>query len=136
MLPGLYWLAGDRVRDRIDEGLSALRAVTEAASISFVDTDEVEQNDGHLARLQGEMAVAMEEERYDDARRAQSEIRVMLLPSQQSQRRLEHLQAQNAAEQVRLAVPRSEGALQRLARESWRRSVANCDSLQFAATTP
>jgi hypothetical protein len=136
MLPGLYWLAGDKLRGRIEEGLNALRAVTEAASISFVDTAEVEQQGGHLARLQGEMATAMEEERYEDARRAQNEMHVMLLPSQQSQRRMERRQAQEAAEQVRLAVPCPEGVLQRLARQSWQRSVANCDSLQFVPTTP
>ena len=132
----LDWLAGDKWRGRIEEGLTALRAVTEAASISFVDTAEVEQQGSHLARLQGEMATAMEEERYKDARRAQNEIHVMLLPSQQSQRHMERRQAQEAAEQVRLAIPRPEGVLQRLARQSWKRSVANCDSLQFVPTTP
>ena len=136
MLPGLYWLAGDKLRGRIEEGITALRAVTEASSISFVDTAEVEQQGGHLARLQGEMTTAMEEERYEDARRAQNEMHVMLLPSQQSQRRMERRQAQEAAEQVRLAMPRPEGVLKRLVRKSWQRSVANCDSLQFVPTTP
>lgn len=136
MLPSLYWLAGDRVRDKIDEGLSALRSITEASTISFVDTKEVELQHGHLARMQDELERAMEDERYVEAERIKGEIKVMLLPSQQSQRAIEDLQVHEMAQQLQRSISRNDSMLTKLAKQSWKRSVANCDTLQFAPTTP
>jgi hypothetical protein len=136
MLPGLYWLAGERVRGKIDEGLHALRSITEASTISFVDTKEVEQQHGHLARMQGELERAMEDERYEEASRIKEEIKMMLLPSQQSRRAMEQIQVEEMAQQLQRSASQSEGLLAKLAKQSWQRSVANCDTLQFAPTTP
>ena len=132
MLPGLYWLAGERVRGKIDEGLHALRSITEASTISFVDTKEVEQQHGHLARMQGELERAMEDERYEEASRIKEEIKMMLLPSQQSRRAMEQIQVEEMAQQLQRSASQSEGLLAKLAKQSWQRSVANCDTLQFA----
>jgi len=78
----------------------------------------------------------MEEERYDEARRIKEEIKMMLLPSQQSQRTMEHVHVEEMALQLRLSVNRGESVLAKLARTSWHRSVLNCDDVQFVATTP
>jgi len=40
------------------------------------------------------------------------------------------------AQQLHLARATGEGVFRKLAKQSWHRSVANCDSLQFAPTTP
>ena len=136
MLPGLYWLAGEKVRGRIDEGLGLLRSITKASDISFVDTKEVEQQGGHLALIQDDLARAMEEERYDEARRIKEEIKLMLLPSQQSQRAMEHVHVREMAQQLRQSVSRGEGVIAKLVQTSWHRSVLNCDDVQFVATTP
>lgn len=78
----------------------------------------------------------MEDERYEEAERIKDEIKVMLLPSQQSQRAIEDLQVQEMAQQLQRSISRNDSMLTKLAKQSWKRSVANCDTLQFAPTTP
>ena len=137
MFPGLpQWLASGRVRRTIDEGMKALLSMTEAQGISFGSTDEVALQDSHLAHLQDELQIAMEDERYADASRVKKEINMMLLPSQQSQRNLEERQVLEMAQQMQLAVTRPESVLAKLARQSWHRSIANCEDIQFVPTTP
>jgi hypothetical protein len=137
MFPGLpKWMASGKVRRTIDEGMKALLSMTEAQGISFGSTDEVALQDSHLAHLQDELQTAMEDERYADASRVKKEINMMLLPSQQSQRNLEERQVLEMAQQMQLAVTRPESVLAKLARQSWHRSIANCEDIQFVPTTP
>ena len=109
-------------RETVGQGFSALRSITEASSISFVDTEEVKKAEGHLANLHGELEKAMAEERYDDATLAKKQIHLMLLTSQRSQRVFERRQVEEMAQQMQQSMTKAEGVLQKLAKKSWHRS--------------
>ena len=104
--------------------LHALRSITEASTISFVDTKEVEQQHGHLARMQGELERAMEDERYEEASRIKEEIKMMLLPSQQPWAAGCEYQARTFA---------LHGALAESTKQPWRAALVDTKTLLKAA---